>query len=144
MCRVVPGSSAQFMTTQCPSVTLPSTLPTGTTSALPAVKCCTSKGSWRGFEAATSTPTAVDTGALGDNFLDASRKFPAVDSGTAATALEQHRLQLFVDALPVQPLYQLGHRSCEDLADAKEGCDRDGASGLHLLPVSGRERKNLS
>ena len=55
------------------------------------------------------------------------------------TALRQHRLQLFVHALPVQSLYQLGHRSCEDFADAKEGGDGDGASGLHLLPVAGGE-----
>jgi hypothetical protein len=89
------------------------------------VKCCSTKGSWRRFEAATSTTTAVDSGAV-------------------MTALRQHRLQLFVHALPVQSLYQLGHRSCEDFADAKEGGDGDGASGLHLLPVAGGERKNCS
>jgi hypothetical protein len=60
------------------------------------------------------------------------------------TALSQHRLQFLVNALSVEPLYQLGHRSCEDHADAEEGGDGDGASGLYLLPVARGERKNLS
>lgn len=51
-------------------------------------------------------------------------------------ALGQHQLQRFVHALPVQPLNQLGHRSCEDLADAEEGCDGNRPSSLHLLPMA--------
>ena len=44
-----------------------------------------------------------------------------------------------INALGIQPLYQLGHRSGEDFADAEESGDGYGASGLHLLPVAGGE-----
>ena len=46
-----------------------------------------------------------------------------------------------INALGIQPLYQLGHRSGEDFADAEESGDGYGASGLHLLPVAGGEAK---
>lgn len=62
-----------------------------------------------------------------------------MDSGAAAAALEQHRLQLLVHALLVQPLYQPRHWRFKYLADAEQGGHGDGASGLHLLPVAGRE-----
>ena len=57
--------------------------------------------------------------------------------------MEQHRLQLFVHALGVQPLYQLRHRQLEDFADAEQGGDGDGATGLNLLPVARRESERL-
>ena len=66
-----------------------------------------------------------------------------VESGAAATALGKHRLQLFVDALGVQPLNQLRHRNLEDLADVEEGGHGDGGVRLHLLPVAGEESPML-
>jgi hypothetical protein len=42
-----------------------------------------------------------------------------------------------INALGIQTMNQLGHWQFEDLADAEEGGHRNGASGLHLLPVAG-------
>jgi hypothetical protein len=86
----------------------------------PALRCCSNVGRSRQFATATSTSTGVD-------------------SGTAAAAMGQHRLQLLVDALAVEPLNQLRHWQLEDFTDAEQSGHSDGATGLHLLPVAGGE-----
>jgi len=52
-----------------------------------------------------------------------------------------YRLQLFVDALGIQTLHQLAHRQFENFADSEQGRRGNGATGLDLLPVPGREAK---
>jgi hypothetical protein len=53
----------------------------------------------------------------------------------------QHRLQLLVNALAVEPLNQFRHWQLEDLTDAEQSGHSDGATGLHLLPVASGEAK---
>ena len=92
------------------------------------------------FPASTASGK-VDAGSSGGKAAQPRGRGNPSDSPLPSASPANWHLDIesLVDTLFVQPLNQLRHRQFEDLADAEQSGDCDWPTGLHLLPVPGRE-----